>query len=124
MCLFFLVSRYSFIVYRYANVYLILILQKKNEKKLSKNNKFYLFFEFPLYLCHVKSRHDTMEPEKVIRIVSLFLLIAAFAIHVATRLMFPEAPNHTLSIIVLCMLAAGNAISDRGSRRRAGNDRQ
>lgn len=45
-----------------------------------------------------------MEPEKVIRIVSLFLLIAAFAIHVATRLMFPEAPNHTLSIIVLCML--------------------
>lgn len=77
-----------------------------------------------MYLCHVKSRHDTMEPEKVIRIVSLFLLIAAFAIHVATRLMFPEAPNHTLSIIVLCMLAAGNAISDRGSQRRAGNDRQ
>ena len=65
-----------------------------------------------------------MEPEKVIRIVSLFLLIAASAIHAATRLMFPEAPNHTLSIIVLCMLAAGNAISDRGSRRRAGNDRQ
>lgn len=65
-----------------------------------------------------------MEPEKVIRIVSLFLLIAAFAIHVATRLMFPEAPNHTLSIIVLCMLAIGNAVSDRGSRRRAENDRQ
>ena len=65
-----------------------------------------------------------MEPEKVIRIVSLFLLIAAFAIHVATRLMFPEAPNHTLSIIARCMLAAGNAISDRGSRRRAGNDWQ
>ena len=57
-----------------------------------------------------------MEPEKVIRIVSLFLLIAAFAIHVATRLMSPEASNHTLSIIVLCMLAIGNAVSDRGAR--------
>ena len=54
----------------------------------------------------------------------IVMLIAAFAIHVATRLMFPEAPNHTLSIIVLCMLAIGNAVSDRGARRRAGNDRQ
>lgn len=65
-----------------------------------------------------------MEPEKVIRIVSLFLLIAAFAIHVATRLMFPEAPDRTLSIIVLCMLATGSAVSDRNARRRTGNDRR
>ncbi|RHI96125.1 hypothetical protein DW150_02045 [Phocaeicola vulgatus] len=55
MCLFFLVYRYSFIVYRYANVYLILILQKKNEKKISKNDKNISFF----VLCRMKVYEET-----------------------------------------------------------------
>ncbi len=63
-----------------------------------------------------------MEPEKVIRIVSLFLLIVAFALHVATRLMFPDAPDRTLSIIVLCLLAISNAIADRRPQRRSGRN--
>lgn len=65
-----------------------------------------------------------MEPEKVIRIVSLFLLITAFAIHVATRLMFPDAPDRTLSIIVLCLLAISCTISDRRPHSKSSRDRR
>ncbi|RGZ43610.1 hypothetical protein DW990_12620 [Phocaeicola vulgatus] len=72
MCLFFLVSRYSFIVYRYANVYLILILQKKNEKKLSKNDKNISFFV--LYRMEVYEETDFMQ--EVTGIGELILPIA------------------------------------------------
>lgn len=34
-----------------------------------------------------------MPIEKVIRIVSLFLLLAAFSLHVASRLLFPDASH-------------------------------
>jgi len=72
LCLFFLVSRYSFIVYRYANVYLILILQKKNEKKLSKNDKNISFFV--LYRMEVYEETDFMQ--EVTGIGELILPIA------------------------------------------------
>jgi len=38
------VFRYSFIVYRYANVHVIFILPKENEKNLSKFDKNISFF--------------------------------------------------------------------------------
>ncbi|KAB3554978.1 hypothetical protein GAX96_07265 [Phocaeicola vulgatus] len=72
MCLFFLVSRYSFIVYRYANVYLILILQKKNEKKLSKNDKNISFF----VLCRMEVYEETDFMQEVTGIGELILSIA------------------------------------------------
>ena len=37
-----------------------------------------------------------MEIEKVIRILTVFLVVAAFAVKVATHLMFPQSP-HTIS---------------------------
>ena len=38
-----------------------------------------------------------MEIEKVVRIVALTLVVAAFALRVATRLLFPDAkPRHNL----------------------------
>lgn len=52
MFVFLIVIRYSFIVYRYANVHLILKLQKKNKKNLSKNDKnisFIALFRVKMY---------------------------------------------------------------------------
>jgi len=72
LCLFFLVSRYSFIVYRYANVYLILILQKKNEKKISKNDKNISFF----VLCRMEVYEETDFMQEVTGIGELILPIA------------------------------------------------
>jgi len=72
LCLFFLVFRYSFIVYRYANVYLILILQKKNEKKISKNDKNISFF----VLCRMEVYEETDFMQEVTGIGELILPIA------------------------------------------------
>lgn len=44
-----------------------------------------------------------MEIEKVIRIVTLFLLIATFAVHVASRLMFPDASHTHLPVMILLL---------------------
>ncbi len=72
MCLFFLVFRYSFIVYRYANVHLILILQKKNKKKLSKNDKNISF----IILYKTKMNEETDFMQEVTGIGELILPIA------------------------------------------------
>lgn len=45
-----------------------------------------------------------MEIEKVVRIIVLFLGIAAFALHVATRLLFAEASHGAdLSIVIVLL---------------------
>ena len=48
-----------------------------------------------------------MEIEKVIRILTVFLVVAAFAVKVATHLMFPQSPhgfNLPLAIgLLLCL---------------------
>ena len=44
-----------------------------------------------------------MEIEKVIRILAIFITVAAFAIKVATHLMFPGA-SHTGDIPILILL--------------------
>lgn len=44
-----------------------------------------------------------MEIEKIIRIVTLFLLIAVFAMHVASRLMFPEASHSRIPVMILLL---------------------
>lgn len=50
-----------------------------------------------------------MEIEKVIRILTLFLFVLVFALHIASRLMFPEA-RHVWSLpLVLCLLPAISA---------------
>ena len=66
------VYRCLFIVYRYANVYLILILQKKNEKKISKNDKNISFF----VLCRMEVYEETDFMQEVTGIGELILPIA------------------------------------------------
>lgn len=46
-----------------------------------------------------------MEIQKVIRILTLFIAFACFAIHVASRLMFPEACASDMPILVTLLLA-------------------
>ena len=47
-----------------------------------------------------------MEIEKVIRILAIFITVAAFAIKVATHLMFPGA-SHTGDIPILTLSVCG-----------------
>lgn len=50
-----------------------------------------------------------MEIEKVIRILTVFLVIAAFAVNVATRLLFPEASQASnLPITIVLILCLGS----------------
>lgn len=49
-----------------------------------------------------------MEIEKVVRIVVLTLVVAAFALRVATRLLFPDAaPSHDGILAIVLLLCAG-----------------
>ena len=49
-----------------------------------------------------------MEIEKVIRIVALTLVVAAFALRVATRLLFPDAaPSHDGILAIVLLPCAG-----------------
>lgn len=49
-----------------------------------------------------------MEIEKVIRILTIFLVVAAFAVKVATHLMFPQSPHGfdlpIVIVLVLCLM--------------------
>lgn len=50
-----------------------------------------------------------MEIEKVIRILTIFLVIAAFAVKVATHLMFPQLPHgFDLPIVIVLVLCLTN----------------
>lgn len=50
-------------------------------------------------------RHYKMEIEKVLRIVAIFIAAAAFAIHIATRLMFPESHTSDMPLLILLVFA-------------------
>lgn len=53
-----------------------------------------------------------MEIEKVIRILLLFILIAAFAVHVASRLLFDDASSASgLPIMVALIFSLGGIFS-------------
>ena len=61
-----------------------------------------------------------MEIEKVVRIVALTLVVAAFALRVATRLLFPDAaPSHDgiLAIVLLIVLLLCAGVIWRGTPR-------
>lgn len=50
-----------------------------------------------------------MEIEKVIRILTIFLVVAAFAVKVATHLMFPQSPHgFDLTIVIVLVLCLTN----------------
>ena len=50
-----------------------------------------------------------MEIEKVIRILTIFLVVAAFAVQVATHLMFPQSPHgFDLPIVIVLVLCLTN----------------
>lgn len=49
-----------------------------------------------------------MEIEKVVRIAALTLVVAAFALRVATRLLFPDvAPSHDGILAIVLLLCTG-----------------
>lgn len=54
-----------------------------------------------------------MEIEKVIRILTLFLVVAAFALKVATHLMFPGSSHSgNIPVLILLLLCTGNIWRD------------
>lgn len=47
-----------------------------------------------------------MEMEKVIRLISLFILCAALAVRIATKLMFPDASNgFDLPVVIILVIS-------------------
>lgn len=81
---------------------------------LSKNNKIYLLFKI-FFVClpcrkyYEPLKTAPMEIEKVIRIVALFICMAAFAVHVASRLLMPEtSSDFNVPILFLMLLAVTN----------------
>ena len=64
-----------------------------------------------------------MEIEKVIRILTVFLVVAAFAVKVATQLMFPEA-SHTsdLPIVIVLLLCLTNIWRKTGKQEENSNE--
>lgn len=57
-----------------------------------------------------RNKKDTpMEIEKVIRILTVFLVVAAFAVNVATRLLFPEASHASdIPVAIVLLLCLGS----------------
>ena len=94
------------------------------ENYLSKNNKYYLFFKncFVCLQCRKQKRHP-MEIEKVIRILTVFLVVAAFAVKVATHLMFPQSPHgFNLPIAIGLILCLTNIWRKTGKQEENSNE--
>lgn len=65
-----------------------------------------------MFAASNRSKHLQMEIEKVIRILALFIVIAAFAVHVASRLLFDDASSVSgLPIMVALILSLGGIFS-------------
>lgn len=63
-----------------------------------------------------------MEIEKVIRILTIFLVVAAFAVKVATRLMFPQSPHgFDLPIAIVLLLCLTNIWRQPGMQKKNSN---
>ena len=64
-----------------------------------------------------------MEIEKVIRILTVFLVVAAFAVKVATHLMFPQSPHgFNLPIAIGLLLCLTNIWRKTGTQEENSND--
>lgn len=65
---------------------------------------------------------NLMELEKVLRILALALVVIAFAVKTATRLMFPDAGHRgdfPITIcLVLCLIAVFGATSRRHEKKQ------
>lgn len=61
-----------------------------------------------------RNKTDTlMEIEKVIRILTIFIVVAAFAIKVATHLMFPDASQASdIPLLIVLALSTANIWRD------------
>ena len=94
------------------------------ENYLSNFNKYYLFFKncFVCLQCRKQKRHP-MEIEKVIRILTVFLVVAAFAVKVATHLMFPQSPHgFNLPIAIGLLLCLTNIWRKTGKQEENSNE--
>lgn len=62
-----------------------------------------------------------MEIQKVLRILTLFITAAAFAIHVASRLLFPESSGSFNLPIMIVLLFSVSGIWDNALRTKRQN---
>lgn len=70
---------------------------------------------------HSKRLH--MEIEKVIRILALFIVVAAFAVHVASRLLFDDASSASdLPIAILLILSLGGIFAPAKTKNEHTNE--
>lgn len=64
-----------------------------------------------------------MEIEKVIRILTVFLVVAAFAVKVASQLMFPEASHASdLPIVIVLLLCLTNIWRRTAKKEKNSNE--
>ena len=63
-----------------------------------------------------------MEIEKVIRILTVFLVVAAFAVKIATQLMFPEASHASDLPIVIVLLLCLTKIWRRTAKKETNSN--
>lgn len=65
-----------------------------------------------------KQKMLQMEIEKVIRILTVILVIAAFAVKIATRLLFPDASNgFDLPIAIVLLLCITNLFREPSAKK-------
>ena len=70
-----------------------------------------------------KTKRHPMEIEKVIRILTVFLVVAAFAVKVATHLMFPQSPHgFNLPIAIVLLLCLTNIWRKTGKQEENSNE--
>lgn len=73
-----------------------------------------------------KHKNVLMEIQKVIRIVALFILVAAFAVRIASKLLFPDASHmgdFPISIVLLlCVYMIWNDTRDTEKQRNHSNE--
>lgn len=66
-----------------------------------------------------RTKNGPMEIEKVIRIVALFICVAAFAVHVASRLLMPETSSgFNVPILFLMLFAVTNLWRDTARTKK------
>lgn len=64
-----------------------------------------------------------MEIEKVVRILTLMLVAAAFALKVATRLMFPDSSDGSnLPLVIMLLLCLTTNLTLTAEKKRTNRD--
>lgn len=92
-------------------------------KFLSKNNKFQLFFKkFFRKFAMSKLKKTSYGDRKIIRMLAVFIVVTAFALSVAARLLFPEASHLSDTPLLVLLILSVCAIWRDALRSEKQND--